>query len=591
MYQTSNLTFSGTMRDKFGGAGNFSLIKQGLGTMTLLGNNITYTGTTEVANGVLQLGNGNTSVSLNGSLPTASITVGSNGALYINENTTTAFTNNVVNNGILAGLESNNYYNTFSGIISGTGTLQQLGAGTTILTGNNTLSGGAFVTNGTLILGNGSSLYGTIGGTIVIASNGKLGINLASGGTFTNSVTDYGSLLGLAASGYSNLISANISGTGSFIQAGVGMSVLSGSNTFSGGTYVTNGGTLQVGNGSMNSTLGSGAVTNQGYLVFNEASNSTVTNLISGTGTLVQAGTGTLNFASSNSMSGAVKMSNSSSIIVSTNGALGTADLYFLGTNMLAATTNVSLSNNVSLSQYTNTFNVAGGNTLTFTRNFTNNAGVTSYIAVTNSGVLFLNPSSGSTVLPGPFDFISGTTMLGGSITQPNAYNVIEGTNTTVIFAGTFSSSGSVNISTKNSTDKTVLIINSNANVTFSSIDQSAYGPAAGGGASAIYVKGTISQSQGDLMGIYPNSYAYQGILGGVANLSGLTISGQVSSSGAASVVDVMNGGKINLSASRIDLADNGGAIISYGTLNVCGGSVIVSPNITYGLQLGSEAI
>ena len=176
-----------------------------------------------------------------------------------------------------------------------------------------------------------------------------------------------------------------------------------------------------MGNGLVNSTLGSGAVTNNGYLVYNEASNSTLTNLISGTGTLVQAGTGTLNFASSNSMSGAVKMSNNSSIIVSTNGAFGTANLYFLGTNTLVATTNVTLANNVSLSAYTNTFNVAAGNTLTFAGNFTNNTGVTSYIAVTNSGVLFLNPSSGSTVLSGAFDFLSGPRCLAVPSTKSTA--------------------------------------------------------------------------------------------------------------------------------------------------------------------------
>ena len=86
--------------------------------MILTGAN-SYTGGTTIAAGTLQLGNGGTTGSIIG---------------------------NVVDNGALAFDRSNAV--TFPGLISGTGSVSQIGSGSTTLTAANTYSGGTLLAAG-----------------------------------------------------------------------------------------------------------------------------------------------------------------------------------------------------------------------------------------------------------------------------------------------------------------------------------------------------------------------------------------------------------------------------------------------------------
>ena len=89
-------------------------------------------------------------------------------------------------------------------------------------------------------------------------------------------------------------ISGNISGAASNLSlSGSGAMILTGTNTF-GATAITTGATLQVGNGLATGSLGSGAVTDNGTLVFDRSDVPTVGNGISGSGSLVDTGAGTL---------------------------------------------------------------------------------------------------------------------------------------------------------------------------------------------------------------------------------------------------------------------------------------------------------
>jgi autotransporter-associated beta strand protein len=147
----SSTTVSGVIQD--GGAGSGlggSLIKVGTGTLTLSGTNL-YTGGTTIIAGTLQIGNGGTTGSIIG---------------------------NVADNSILAFNRSDSL--TFGGVISGTGNLVKIGAGTLTLPGANTYTGSTTVNAGSLIVdgsiasaqtlvNSGGSLggHGFIGGGVV----------------------------------------------------------------------------------------------------------------------------------------------------------------------------------------------------------------------------------------------------------------------------------------------------------------------------------------------------------------------------------------------------------------------------------------
>jgi autotransporter-associated beta strand protein len=118
----------------------------------------------------------------------------------------------------------------FSGVISGAGKVDVSGAGTMILSGNNTYAGGTTVSAGaTLQLGNGGAAGSVLGN---ILNNGTLVFNRADTFSFAGVV----------------------SGGGDLIQAGPGTTVLSNTNTYTGATTV-NAGTLQV-DGSIVSSSG-----------------------------------------------------------------------------------------------------------------------------------------------------------------------------------------------------------------------------------------------------------------------------------------------------------------------------------------------
>ncbi len=116
----SSGVFAGTIQDGAGG-GALSLLKAGSGTLTLAGAN-TYSGGTTISSGTLQVGNGGTAGSL------GSGAVADAAHLVFNRSDTCVA----------------------SQAISGAGGLTQIGAGTLILTGANTYSGGTTVSAGTL---------------------------------------------------------------------------------------------------------------------------------------------------------------------------------------------------------------------------------------------------------------------------------------------------------------------------------------------------------------------------------------------------------------------------------------------------------
>jgi fibronectin-binding autotransporter adhesin len=148
---SGNMTIGSNIVDN----GTIGLTKSGAGTLILTGTN-TYSGTTTINTGTLQVGAGGTA----GTLGSGSVT--DNAALSFNRSDAISVGNT----------------------ISGTGSLSQAGSGSTTLTGANTYSGGTTVSAGTLFVNN-STGSGTGTGAVVVNNSGTL----AGSGTISGAVT------------------------------------------------------------------------------------------------------------------------------------------------------------------------------------------------------------------------------------------------------------------------------------------------------------------------------------------------------------------------------------------------------------------
>ncbi len=281
------------------------LTKSGSGLLTLSGGANTYTGVTTISGGTLSVGalaNGGSAsdigaasssaanLVLNGgmlqyigggvsidrlfTLTTAGGTIDSSGfgALNLNNSGSSGYSGNGPRTLTLAGTDTDN--NTLAAVLSDNGdatALTKNGAGKWVLTANNMYSGVTTINNGVLQIGAGGASGSPGSGNIV--DSGALVFN-RSGSLTVNSV---------------------ISGNGSVTNMGSGTVILAANNTYQGGTTISNGATLQVGNGGATGSLYiNGAIDDEGLLIFNTTSQFIYTagGLISGAGNVIVTGFG-----------------------------------------------------------------------------------------------------------------------------------------------------------------------------------------------------------------------------------------------------------------------------------------------------------
>ncbi|ARS26810.1 autotransporter-associated beta strand repeat-containing protein [Sphingomonas sp. KC8] len=200
--------------------GTGSLRQAGTGTTVLTGNS-SYTGGTTIDAGTLQLGNGGTTGSIVG---------------------------DVVDNGVLA-FNRSDLVN-FSGTISGTGAVQQIGSGTTVLSGINGYAGGTSILGGTLQVSADANLGAATGG--LSFSGGTLRTTASFASARNSSLAGSGTIL--TDLGTTFALGGVMSGAGGLTKSGAGILTLSGNNSYAGATNV-NAGTLRI-NGDQSAATG-----------------------------------------------------------------------------------------------------------------------------------------------------------------------------------------------------------------------------------------------------------------------------------------------------------------------------------------------
>ena len=341
MSNSTALIFSPSDAPSYGGAisGSGYVVKLGSGSITLSGSN-SYSGGTQINAGNLlfstssslppavsppdisiafgaALGVTGPYTTVTGWLGSGRIVTSASGALAL-----TGSSNETINLTTAGGGNYTNLYlgsigtNSYSGQLTPAGSNYQLGGGGGTLVmasslggaygavvsgpgavafaANNTYSLGTTISSGTLLIGNGGGT-GTLGPANV-TDNGTLAFNRSDTGLN---------------------VANSINGSGAVTQAGSGLTVLTGSNTYTGVTTIS-AGTLEIGSGGNSGTLGSGNVVNNGTLVFGRSDAVlSLANVISGAGSVYQTNSGVTTLTGANTYSGGTSVASGAMLVFS----------------------------------------------------------------------------------------------------------------------------------------------------------------------------------------------------------------------------------------------------------------------------------
>jgi autotransporter-associated beta strand protein len=584
--------YAGSITGTVSGAGG--LIKNGAGTVTLATGN-TYNGVTTINAGFIATTGESAFGTAPGSFTANQVTLNGGGVQAsgdINFNS---------NRGITLGtsggtFDSNGNTITLTNDVAGTGRIIKIGTGSLVLigtngtTGSNTYSGGVMLTAGVLDI-NSTTGLGTSAGTLTI-SGGT--IDNTSGGAITdirNNPVSIGSSFTFTGSNALNLgtgtvtlttsnptITANAStltlggvlaGSYGFTKSGNGTLILSGVNTYTGGT------TLTAGVLDINSTTALGT----------------------SAGTLSITGAGTID----NTSGGGITLANNNPVSIGSSFTFTGSNALNLGTGTVTLTTsNPTITANASTLTLggvlagSNGFTKAGNGTLIL-------SGVNTYTGGTtiNAGVLTLN-NSNALAGGGNITFGGGTLQFTSNNTVDYSNKIVSSTagpiaidvnGQTVNFGSSLVGSNTGGLKLASTAAGGTLVLGaSNAYTGLTTISagtlQLNNNGAIGGG-------GNITFSGGTLQYTTNNTVDYSGkIVSSTAGPIAVDVNGQAityasslasSNTGGLTLTSTVGGGTLTLSASN---AYTGGTTVSSGLLLLTGSLANTATTISGGAIL-----
>ena len=503
-------------------AGTAGLTQAGPGTLILTGAN-TYTGTTTISAGTLQIGSGGTTGSVAGNIV-------DNAALVFNRSNAT----------------------TYAGVVSGTGSLTKSGAGTLTLMGANTYTGGTTINVGTLAVNTDANLGaasggltfggGTLQSTATFTSN--RGVTLTGGGTFnTNAATTL-------------TLGGAITGTGSLTKSiGTGTLTLTGNNTYTGTTTISAGTLALSGSGSIASSSQVNVSNAAGtFDISGTSSGATITTLNGVANSHVTLGGQTLTISNGSTTYAGIIQGTGGLTVTGGTQTLSGVNTYTGGTTINAGTLAVSSDANLGAASGGLTF---GGGTLQSTATFTSNRGVT----LTGGGTF--NTNAATTLTLG--GAISGT----GSLTKSGT-GTLTLTGDSTYTGGTTISAGTLQIGNGGSTGSIVGNIVDNSALIFNRSDAVTYGGVISG-------TGSLTQA-GSGTTILTGANTFTGsttISAGTLVLSGsgsIASSSQVNVSNAAGTFDI-SGTSSGATITTLNGVANSHVTLGGQTLTVSNGS------------------
>lgn len=525
---SGNITINGVLT-------NASLLKDGIGILELTANN-TYSTTTSVNAGTLKL-------SGIGSFGAGAVT--NNAAIVIENNDGTIISRN----------------------ISGSGTLTKNLNTKVIFTGTLSHTGETTVNNGTFAIGDGGTVGDASGaGSFVLNSGTILEINRSNASTFSRPV----------------------SGAGSILVLGSGISSFTNNLTHTGGTTIASG-TMSIGAGG---TVGSitGNITNNATIQFNRSDAYTYNGVISGTGNLVKVAAGTTTLTGNNTYNGSTTVS-VGALRIASNNAIGTSNAIISSNATMEIASGLSVSNNITI----NGVGISSGGAIRSISDLNILNGTT-----TLGSAARINSDIGNLVLNGNISGIfgltiggSGNTIISGIITNPTTLtkdgsgilelpSVNTYTSTTTISVGTLKLTGVGTVGAGSITNNATFVIENN-DLTTISRDISGTGNIVKNLNTKIILTGTITNTgtttinSGTLaIGNGGTTGFFSGSAGNFVINSGTTLEINRSNanqfsralSGEGSLV-ILGGGTATFNTS---LTHTGGTTISAGTMSIGAG-------------------